>query len=71
MLKLKQKTLKTQAKNPQNSGNQTQNSSKKLNGSANSFGWVAENRSKLEAWVSSIYVSCNIAERFYPKIAAL
>ena len=31
--------------------NKTQNSSKKLKVSGNSFGRVAENRSKLEAWV--------------------
>ena len=36
----------------QNSINKTQNSSKKLKVSANSFGWVAENRSKLEDWVN-------------------
>ena len=47
--KLKQKPSKLRKKR-QNFNNKTQNSGKKVNVSANSFGRVVENRSKLEAW---------------------
>ena len=55
---MKQKKTSEPWQRRENSSNKTQNSSKKLKVSANSFGRVAENRSKLEARAKGCYHEC-------------